>query len=29
MKGISQQKAKEYSIKYKSMYDKWSGSETT
>tara|TARA_R110001592_G_scaffold149344_4_gene374808 strand:- start:2268 stop:2612 length:345 start_codon:yes stop_codon:yes gene_type:complete len=29
MKGISQQKAKENSIKYKSMYDKWSSSETT
>ena len=29
MKGISQLKAKENSIRYKSMYDKWTGSETT
>ena len=29
MKGISQLKAKENSIKYKSMYEKWSNSTTT
>ena len=29
MKGISQQKAKENSIRYRDMYDKWTSSETT
>ena len=29
MKGISQQKAKENSIRYRDMYDKWNTSETT
>ena len=29
MKGISQQKAKENSIRYRDMYDKWNNSKTT
>ena len=29
MKGISQQKAKENSIRYRDMYDKWNNSEIT
>ena len=29
MKGISQQKAKENSLRYRTMYDKWNNSNTT
>ena len=29
MKGISQQKAKEYSIRYRAIYDQWNSSDTT
>jgi|TARA_R110000782_G_scaffold53022_6_gene113052 hypothetical protein len=29
MRGISKQKAKENSIRYRAMYDKWTGSKTT
>ncbi len=29
MKGISQEKAKEYSIKYRRMYEQWINNSTT